>query len=213
MFICNRIKTGWNVGSCLSLIQKLFGGMSCNLGFVYWKFLKIGLCWKIGLLFIFSFSKICEKALQLIVANSVALGEFDLVLTIQVTAYWTQVRSDGFIFYPVWRMVEKTHFDYAEITPNCALNHLTRCCFWSFVKKPGTHLVQSFFISECSCKIFLIHSACIFTMPTISITFTLRSSKTTWCIFLSIFWSLCLIWTSRTWSIVGVCTTAFKFTK
>ena len=71
----------------------------------------------------------------------------------------------------------RNHLDYVEIPPNIILK-LSRSHLWSTVSKRGTHLADSFFIPNCSCKIEITVPC---DMPVASIssrTFTRRSVKT-----------------------------------
>lgn len=94
-----------------------------------------------------------------------------------MTDYWTEVYSYGSMLYQLLRIGAKSHLDYVEISKNCALNH-RHVAVWSFIRKCGTHLAQSFFIWKRSFKTLLTHPDSIFTMSAIFLTFTVRSSKT-----------------------------------
>ena len=90
---------------------------------------------------------------------------------------------------------------------------ITRSRLWSTVSKRGTHLADSFFIPNCSCKNWN-HCAMWYVcgLNKRSCTFTCRSVKTiSWIFFIDDFWRSSLNWTSRTRCITCGCTTTFKF--
>jgi len=91
-------------------------------------------------------------------------------------------------------------------SPNIVLKS-SRSHLWSIVNKRGTYLADSFFISNCSCKIEITVPCDIPVTSTSSRIFT-RSVKTiSWII--DDFWHSNLNWTSRTRCITCGCT--FKF--
>ena len=80
----------------------------------------------------------------------------------------------------------------------------TRCCFWSTVNKRATQFEHSFLIDKCSCKMVTTLPSDTFNFSAISCNFNLRSARTS-------LWSfLVYSWTSVEFSIICVCTTAFK---
>jgi len=94
-------------------------------------------------------------------------------------------------------------------SPNIVLKS-SRSHLWSTVNKRGTYLADSFFISNCSCKIEITVPCDIPVTSTSSRIFTRRSVKTiSWII--DDFWHSNLNWTSRTRCMTCGCTTTFKF--
>ena len=64
----------------------------------------------------------------------------------------------------------------------------TRCCFWSSVRKRGTHFELNFLIEKCSCKMVNTLPSDIFNSSAISHNFNLRLAKTClWSLFFFFF--------------------------
>lgn len=100
---------------------------------------------------------------QLIV---VSLGGFRPFPTIEVTSYWIHVWWWIHV-YPLLRIGVKCHLDYAELSLNCALNHLRIALSDVMLGNThlswcSTHLAQTFFICKFSSKVFITHSVCLY---------------------------------------------------
>ena len=88
---------------------------------------------------------------------------------------------------------------------------VTRSRLWSTVSKRGIHLANSFFISNCSCKIE-ITVPCVYTYGLNKLAhFHSSISQNNIVDFIDDFWRSSLNWTSRTKCITCGCTTTFKF--
>ena len=85
---------------------------------------------------------------------------------------------------------------------------VTRSRLWSTVSKRGTHLADSFFIPNCSCKIKITVPCDMPVASTHSRTFTRQTNIVD---FIDDFWRSSLNWTSRTRCIACECTITFKF--
>lgn len=109
------------------------------------------------------------------------MNSFACYSTTRVIYYDTQVCSNGLKFPPTLQIGEKTHLGYSEISPNRALNHRHVAVFLSFLGNWSTHLTQSIFMYKCSCNISPVY---IFKISAIYLTFSLRSLKIMWGIFL-----------------------------
>ena len=79
----------------------------------------------------------------------------------------------------------------------------TRCCYWSIVSERGTHFKKSFLM------VTLLPSD-IFSYLT-QFQLTIRYNQ--FVNFFDVFWSDHINWTTRTFTIIGVCMTTFKFSK
>ena len=87
---------------------------------------------------------------------------------------------------------------------------LMHFCFWSTVSKRSTHFEDSFLIDKCSCKMVNTLSFDMFNSSAISCNFNLQSTKTNLWSFFGVFWDNYQIWASWVFSMICVCTTAFK---
>lgn len=67
--------------------------------------------------------KYCLRHLELVVEPFAAFGNYYPVRTTQVTAFWDQMCSNGFVFHPVLQVSEAIQMYYAEISSICVLSH------------------------------------------------------------------------------------------
>ena len=145
-----------------------------------------------------------SKPCLLMFAPLVTLDGFHLQQSTQLSANLTP----GSMFISIAKYLCKNSF----------LLHWNSCkqcselltCFWSTVSKRGTHFEHNFLIEKCSCKMMNTLPSDIFNSSAISCIFYLWSAETSWWSFFGVFRDNCWIWVTWAFSIICVCTTAFK---
>lgn len=123
-----------------------------------------------------------------------------------------QLYNSGFLFHPVLWTGEKTHLDYAEISPNWTLNHRHVAVFGHLLRNTAHILHKAFPYANVhekySSYILFISIWCQLSLSLLFFGHPKQNGG-----LFSVIWSCCLNWTSRTWRMVGAGIATFHFTK
>ena len=138
-------------------------------------------------------------------ASLIGLDGLQLWLSIQLTTDLTQLWSGGSMFHPVSHIYAKTPFLWWNSWKQLYESSM-RCCFCSTVSKRSAAFKHSFLIDKCSWKIFN-------TLPSTPLLITqlwFKVSQNEFGKFFCVFPDNCRIRVTWMFSIICVCTTAFK---
>ena len=150
------------------------------------------------------------KHCLLMFASSVTLNGFHLQLSTQLTADLTPEWSGGSMFHPLSHIYTKTLFLLCWNSCKQCSELSMHCCFWLTVSKRSTHFEHSFLIDKYSCKMVNTLAFWYFQLLCFLMQLQFTIGQNEFVEFFDVFHDNCRIWETWAFSIICVCTIAFK---